>query len=76
METESAFGPGIVLGRACTCTHRYCVPQSTKKPMWLSASPIGTGPQQEQAPRGHTEGHEGAKELDLPLTFAMQMFFA
>lgn len=76
METESAFGPGIVLGRACTCMHRYCVPQSTKKLMCLSALPIGTGPWQEQAPQGHAEGCKGAKELDLPLTSAMQVFFA
>lgn len=52
--------------------HRYFVLQSLQ----LSASSITSGLWQEQTLRGHAEGHAGAKELDLPLTSAMQMLLA
>lgn len=57
-------------------TEILCATVFIEKPLWLLASPIGTGPRQEQALQGHTEEHEGPKELDLPLTSVMQMFFA
>lgn len=59
-ETESAFGPGSVT------TQVFCAAVAAALRIFYQF-------QQEQTLQGHTEGQEGVKELDLPLTSAMQM---